>query len=146
MAEGWEKYDIVPVAKWSYIAKWADKISDEIERMGEWDEAIDMVGNAMAGVELDNPSDKEFYLLFEFLRNFYYRIKKWDSPQPFNKVSAGSDTKLGDIYRLHNYDYKMFHWVAEHNFMDYLSPVDVVIKKEELSPAEIQMFNKRLNH
>lgn len=142
----WEKYDIVPVAKWSYIAKWADKISDEIERMGGWDEAIDMVGNAMAGVELDNPSDKEFYLLFEFLRNFYYRIKKWGSPQPFNRVSAETDTKLGDVYRLHNYDYKMFYWVAEHNFMDYLSPIDVVIKKEKLSPAEIQMFNKRLNN
>lgn len=145
MAEGWEKYDIVPVAKWSYIAKWADKISDEMERIGEWDDAINMIGNAMAGVELDNPSDKEFYILFEFLRNFYYRVTKWDASQPFNRVSAESDTKLGEVYRIHNYDYKMYHWAMTRRFTKYLSPSEILVKETELTPAEHQQFDKQCN-
>lgn len=131
-------------AAWGIVAKLMDKISDREEAMGGWDELINMIAETYANASAETDSYKIFFNLHQFFFRLYYRIKAFDSPQPFNSVNK---TTIGreNYYRISNYDYKMFLYAMNNGYMEHLDNLSFLIPESKLDAATKKKLEARAN-
>lgn len=137
--------------EWGCICNLADRIGTVEEKIGPWDDLINLVADIFdsEGQSLDNK-----HLAFDvypFFWHLYYRIREWEKPVPFNQVrlfkqSVSADGKQyredKDGYMIHNYDYKTYLWARKLGFGDYICNDWLWVAKEALTPAQIKRFDK----
>lgn len=134
--------------QWSFISKLLDKLEDQADRIG-WDGLIDEATKVFDMANKETDTAKVFFEPYQYLFRLYYRVKKMDSPAPFNetyKVSHLINHKDEPFIRLKNYDYKSFLWARKNGFVDYLSNDIIDIPMSELSQAQIRAFEKHLKN
>lgn len=126
-----------------------DKIFDKCETMLDgWDDLI----NHLAEID-DTQFETErdfYYYYYKYLRNVYWRILKWDEPQPFNsvhkkEVDVNENGKIVHVsgYSIWNYDYKMFLWAVNRGLTFGMNAAMIDVAEQDLTPAELKRFEKK---
>ena len=137
--------------EWGAICNIVDRISDVEEKIGPWDDLINMVANIF-DTESQSKDNKHLAMdVFPFFWHLYYRIRAYDKPVPFNQVSAMKQSTSAegkqyredkDGYMIQNFDYKTYLWAKKLGFGDYICPGWLWVAKEALTPAQVQRFEK----
>ena len=132
---------------WGVIARLIDKIGDELDRLN-WDPAINMIADAFDEASKEEDSTKIFFLWYQFFWRFYYRVKNFQKPVPFNTVSKTTRIESHDdepFFQISNYDYKMYLWCKTKGCIDSVTNNYFLVKEKDLSPAERKRFEARLS-
>lgn len=134
---------------WGSITRIVEKIGDRADALN-WDEAINMTADL---VDKEGASMDTRHLttdVYTYLMRFYFRIKAYDAPMPFNLVvkrqhntaPPGRPTHYEDGFEICNYDYPTYLWLKKVN-PEYLSPNTCWVPEAALSPAQIRRLKKQ---
>lgn len=122
-----------------------DKFTEDDKLSDKWDGFIDRL------TSIDDchfETERDLYLYYKFLVQIFWRTRTWQEGQPFNRVSKkevyAKDSKVVPGYTIWNYDYKMFLWAVKNNHTYGLSPSAIDVTEEELAPAELKRFEKKV--
>ncbi len=131
--------------EWEALADIARKISDEADRL-DWAELMNEVSDAYEeSVKEDDPAIKLF-VWQQFLFRLLYRVRKFDRPYEFNRVSKTSRLekhKTVDMFMIENYDHKMYLWAKKKGYTKYLTNNFFLVPVEKLTDKERESFDKK---
>ena len=124
--------------EWYHICALVEKISTEEEILGGWPELINMIGEVFGKMGGEKDPRTLFFNVYEFFFRLLYRVKAFDKPESFNRV-----TERDDMFLVNNYDHKMFLWAIEHGLRDTITNGWIEVPKSKLTPAETRNFSRR---
>lgn len=128
---------------WPVVMALMNKISDLLDTIsGGWNEAEEMLADAVE-VSSKEPSERIFYVVYQFMFRFYYRLKNNNAAGDFNQVSM---VEINDspYYRITNYDFKTYRWAKEHDFLWSVSNAYMDIPKDKLSVAQQKALDSKI--
>lgn len=128
------------------IAKLIDRISVIVDKL-EWEELADMVADAFVLAEKEQEPFKMFVDWYQFFFRLYYRVKTYKGPAPFNRIFRDQRVVGHDeiqMYRVQNYDYKMFAWARKKGFTEFLTNDWFLVPVDKLTVAEKANFEKKV--
>lgn len=137
--------------EWGCICNLADRIATVEEKIGPWDDLINLVADIFdsEGQSLDHK-----HLAFDvypFFWHLYFRVRAWDKPVPFNQVSKMKQSVAIDGkqyqeekegYMITNYDYKTYLWARKLGYGDYICNNWLWVERDKLTAAQIRRFDK----
>lgn len=116
------------------------EIEESIE--GGWPELVEMVGNVLDDTNAEDDLFDLFYSLFSFMYHLLFRLKVNPAKRAFNQVSkiniAGKE-----VYRVTNYDYKMFKWARANKLADGISNDYIDLPEDKLTELQRREFDRR---
>ncbi len=134
---------------WGTIASLLSRSADMAEQM-ERDDIFNMLSEAFDEMEKETDPKELFLNAYQFAFRCAFRMKKLDPKMPINRVELERriEPRFGaqDCYVIYNYDYKMFTWARKRNFTDRIDNLTIVIPAEELTPAEKNRFDKKIQN
>lgn len=129
-----------------HIANLMEKISDEVDRLG-WEELSEMAVDALCEADKEKDPAKLLVDWYQFYSRLYYRIKFYKEPARFNMVYHDSRTVKHEevpMYRVQNYDWKMFLWAKNRKLMEFMSNDWFLVPASCLSETEKANFEKKV--
>ena len=132
--------------EWASLVDIVEKIGDEADRLGCVSIA-DMCIDAVSDAEKGMSAEEKFFGLYQFLFRLYYRIKGWETDKgPFNLVYSDNRTinhQNVEMYRVVNYDWKMYRWARKRKFIEYMTNDWFLIPIEKLTEKEKEIKDRR---
>ncbi len=134
---------------WGTIASLLSRSAEVAEKM-ERDDIFNMLSEAFDEMEKETDPKELFLNAYQFAFRCAFRMKNLDPKMPINRVELEHriEPRFGaqDCYVIYNYDYKMFTWARKRNFTDRIDNLTIVIPAEELTPAEKNRFDKKIQN
>lgn len=145
MDEG--KLDCDHASVWANIYTQADRIAFYEEKMGGWDELIDMCAEILA----EAYEEKDLRLYYWFFWLLAARVSRLSSPQPFNQVDEFPyrfQHEEEPAYRITNYSFNMFKRIVRKGaeVRKWVGTDSLLVPIRLLTPAERLHFEKKCNH
>lgn len=130
--------------EWGCVCNLIDKIS-EIENKidGHWDELCDMVADTIDQEGGEKDPAKVFFVIYEFFFRLYYRLRNNPTKRAFNQIDK-LEISGKEVYRITNYDYKMFKWAKQEGFIDGISNDYIDLPSDKLTTNYKRAFDRRI--
>lgn len=130
--------------EWGCVCNLIDKIS-EIENKidGHWDELCDMVADTIDQEGGEKDPAKVFFVIYEFFFRLYYRLRNNPTKRAFNQIDK-LEISGKEVYRITNYDYKMFKWTKQEGFIDGISNDYIDLPSDKLTTNYKRAFDRRI--
>lgn len=131
---------------WSSIADIVSKICEIADKLG-WEELADMVISAYDDMAEEKDQSAILFTWYYYFMRLYYRVRRMTEPRAFNIVY--NDSRLEDhsyieMYRVVNYDFKMFQWARKKGFTQYMNNDWFLVPKDSLTDKEKENFEKKV--
>lgn len=134
---------------WGTIANLLARSAEVAEKM-ERDDIFNMLSEAFDEMEKETDPKELFLNAYQFAFRCAFRMKSLDPKMPINRVELERriEPRFGaqDCYVIYNYDYKMFTWARKRKFTDRIDNLTIVIPAENLTPAEKNRFDKKIQN
>lgn len=137
--------------EWKTLLNLANRIADVEEKIGPWDDLTNMVVSILEKAKACEP-ESIATTTYPFLFRLYFRIKSYQSPVPFNRVSASSRlaplkdnpqySEEAEGFAISNYDYKTYLWARSLGQTDFISNDSLWIPRSVLTPAQIKRLDQ----
>ena len=130
--------------EWGCVCNLIDKIGAIEEKIdGHWDELINMVVNTVNEESQEKDPATIFFVVYEFFFRLYYRLRNNPEKRKFNLIDkitiAGKE-----VYRITNYDYKMFKWAKAGGFSKEISNDYIDLPEDKLTTNQRRAFDRRI--
>lgn len=130
--------------EWGCVCNLIDKISNIEEKMdGHWDELIDMIADVMNTESTEKDPATIFFTIYEFFFRLYYRLRNNPTKRKFNQINKTTISGK-EVYRITNYDYKMFKWAKAGGFLENISNDYIDLPEEKLTTNQRRAFDRRI--
>lgn len=133
-----------PALQWCFVEKLLDICMEHIDRIGEWDDMINMISDMMAEVSIEEDSTKIFTRVYQFVFRLRYRLSYYKEPKPFNIVLK-TNRDGTEYYQISNYNWKMFNWCLDKRYIDDLTNDYFLVPINTLTDVEKHNFESKVS-
>lgn len=130
--------------EWGCVTNLLDRICNiESTIDGHWDELLDMVADMVEQEGNEKDPAKIFFDIYQYCFRLYHRIRNNPVKREFNKVDkiniAGKE-----VYRITNYDYKIFKWAKSEGFIMGVSNDYIDLPTDKLNDKTRRALDRRI--
>lgn len=140
--------------EWGAVLNIATRLADIEARIGPWDDLTNLVASLLDSSKTSTPEALATQT-YPFLLRLYFRLKSFDSPKPFNRVSISTRlvpdpdspqySSPQDGFLISNYDFNTYRWAISLKQRDFISNNELWVPKSVLTPAQIKRLEKEAN-
>lgn len=139
--------------EWRSLMTVANWIAEVEGRIGPWDDLTNMVVSLLENHRTSDPQSLTT-LVYPFFLRLYFRIKQFDKPMLFNKVSRAFrlvpisvDSQYQENvpgFLITNYDFNTYKWAISLKQDDFINNNSLWIPISSLTPAQIKRLDKKV--
>lgn len=140
--------------EWGAVLNIATRLADIEANIGPWDDLTNLVASLLDSSRTSTPEALATQV-YPFLLRLYFRIKSFDTPRPFNRVST-SDRSVPDPNRpqysdiqpgflVSNYDFATYRWAIALHQEDFIDNNSLWVPRSALTPAQIKRLERKAN-
>lgn len=130
--------------EWGCICNLIDKIGSIEEGIeGHWDELLDMIADIIDQGGQEKDPAKIFFDIYQFCFHLYYRLRNNPTKRKFNQFSK-TDIAGKEVYRITNYDYKIFTWAKSGGFINGVSNDYIDLPADKLTTNQRRALDRRI--